>query len=54
MRIIDDDNPKYYVESEEELANIPANAPASTIAECNASDGFKVYMKNEAGEWNQL
>lgn len=54
MRIINKNNLKYYIESEEELADIPINAPAGTIAECNASDGFTAYMKNEAGEWNQL
>ena len=46
--------PSYYIEDESELTNIPSNAPAGTIAECNANDGFKVYMKNEAGDWNEL
>lgn len=46
--------PSYYIEDASELDNIPANAPAGTIAECNADDGFAVYMKNEAGEWNEL
>jgi hypothetical protein len=54
MRIINKNNPEYYIESEAELAEIPENAPASTIAQCNSDDGFKVYMKNEAGDWNQL
>ena len=46
--------PSYYIEDESELTNIPQDAPAGTIAECNASGGFKVFMKNEAGEWNEL
>ena len=47
--------PSYYVESVGELSTIPPNAPAGTIAECNSStDGFKVYMKTEAGAWNEL
>ena len=46
--------PEYYIESAEELANIPENAPAGTIVLCNASDGLAVYMKNEAGEFNEL
>ncbi len=54
MRILNKNNPEYYIESYEELVNIPENAPAGTIAQCNSDDGFKVYMKNEAGDWNQL
>lgn len=46
--------PSYYIEDENELNNIPINAPAGTIVECNASSGFKVFMKNEAGNWNEL
>jgi len=46
--------PSYYIEDENELTNIPQDAPAGTIAECNASGGFKVFMKNEAFEWNEL
>lgn len=47
-------NPQYYVESVEELDNIPTNVPAGTIAIINGSDGLKVYMKNESGNWNEL
>lgn len=54
MRIINPNNPDYYIESESELNEIPKDAPASTIVWCNAEDGFTVYMKNEAGTWNQL
>jgi hypothetical protein len=46
--------PEYYIESATELADIPDNAPAGTIVQCNASDGFTVYMKNEAGDFNEL
>lgn len=46
--------PDYYIESASELDNIPANAPSGTIVLCNASAGFKVYMKTEAGTWNEL
>jgi hypothetical protein len=44
----------YYVESEAELTDIPAEAPAGTIVEVNASTGFKVFMKNSQGEFNEL
>lgn len=44
----------YYIESSGELANIPSEAPAGTIAECNASSGFSIYMKNTSGNWNAL
>lgn len=46
--------PVYYIEDETELTDIPANAPAGTIVECNASTGFKLFMRNEAGEFNEL
>lgn len=46
--------PTYYIEDENELTSIPANAPVGTIVECNASTGFKMFMKNSAGEFNEL
>ena len=46
--------PTYYIESSGELANIPSEAPAGTIAECNASGGFSIYMKNTSGDWNAI
>jgi len=44
----------YYVESDSEIANIPANAPAGTIVEVNESGNFHVKMKMTDGTWNQL
>ena len=56
----------YYIESVDELAQIPANVPAGTIVECNiknpsapvgalSSKGdFKVFMKLTDGTWNEL
>lgn len=46
--------PSYYIEDELELSDIPNSAPAGTIAECNDTSGFKVYMKTENGTWNEL
>lgn len=45
-------NPQYYVESVEELDNIPTNVPAGTIAIVNAEIGVRRYMKTEEGTWN--
>lgn len=47
-------NPQYYIESVEELDDIPENAPPGTVTIINSSDGLKVYMKTESGSWNQL
>ena len=44
--------PQYYVESTEELNNIPENAPPSTIAIVNTEDGVYKYMKSSSGDWN--
>lgn len=46
--------PTYYVESESEMQSIPASAPAGTIVEVNATSGFKVFMKNSTGTFNEL
>lgn len=46
--------PEYYIEDPSELVQIPNNAPAGTTVQCNADDGFTVYMKNEAGDFNEL
>ena len=45
-------NPQYYVESVEELQDIPENAPPSTIAIVNTEDGVYKYMKSSSGDWN--
>lgn len=45
-------NPQYYVESVEELDDIPVNAPAGTIAIVNTNDGVNIYMKTEDNTWN--
>ena len=45
MRILTrNDTLEYYIEDTSELANIPQNAPAGTIVQCNANDGFKILM----------
>jgi hypothetical protein len=49
MRILNDKDPKYYIESEAELDNIPENAPVGTKVLLNAEDDIAVYIKNEAG-----
>lgn len=46
--------PTYYVESDDELSTIPANAPAGTIVEVNELDNFHAVMKMNDGTWNQL
>lgn len=46
--------PTYYVESESEIADIPASAPPGTIVEINSSEGFKIKMKTSTGTWNEL
>lgn len=50
----DKEFPSYYIEDEAELANIPENAPSGTIIECNATSGFKVFMKHSSGVFNEL
>lgn len=45
--------PTYYVESVDELNDIPANEPEGTIAEVLTTDGLKVYMKRTSG-WVEL
>lgn len=52
--IIKDSYPEYYVETLSELDEIPVNAPSGTIALMNGDNGFKVYMKNENGDWKEL
>jgi hypothetical protein len=55
MRILTKNGmPEYYIESESELSSIPVDAPAGTIVQCNESNDFKVYMKQENGEFNEL
>lgn len=46
--------PTFYVESDAEIATIPANVPAGTIVEVNESGNFHVKMKMEDGTWNEL
>ena len=42
---------EWLVESEEELAEIPASAPPGSIAEILTSEGLTIKMKNSQGEW---
>ena len=44
--------PQYYVESVEELDNVPENAPAGTVAIVNTEDCVYKYMKTSSGTWN--
>ena len=46
--------PTFYIEDETELNDIPSDAPAGTIVECNASGGFKLFMKDSQGNFNEL
>lgn len=46
--------PTYYVESDAEIADIPANAPAGTMVEVNETGNFHVKMKRSDGTWNSL
>ena len=52
--IIKNSYPEYYIETIEDLENIPENAPSGTITIMNGSDGLKVYMKTDSGSWNQI
>ena len=52
--VYDSPIPTYYIEDENDLTNIPAEAPAGTIVECNASGGFKLFMKDSQGNFNEL
>lgn len=42
---------EYYVESEEEIAEIPENAPVGSRALILTSNGLTVKMKNSKGQW---
>lgn len=44
----------YYVESDEEINDIPVTEPAGTIATVNESGNFHVKMKRTDGTWNSL
>lgn len=46
--------PTYYVESDDEIANIPANVEAGAIVEVNEPGNFHVKMKLSDGTWNDL
>lgn len=46
--------PTYYVESDEEIAEIPDSAPAGTLVEVNEVGNFHVKMKMKNGQWNEL
>jgi hypothetical protein len=52
--IIANSYPEYYIETTEDLENIPIDAPSGTVAIMNGSDGLEVYMKTDSGSWNQL
>lgn len=41
----------WYCESVSELANIPENVPAGSIAEILTNDGLTLKMKNSSGTW---
>ena len=52
--VYDTNIPTYYIEDETELSSIPSDVPAGTIVECNASGGFKLFMKDSQGNFNEL
>lgn len=41
----------WYCESENELASIPEEVPASSIAVVLTNNGLAVKMKNSSGNW---
>lgn len=42
---------QYYVESEAEISQIPANAPTGSTVLILTESGLTVKMKNSKGEW---
>ena len=42
---------EWLVESEAELAEIPASAPFGSVAMVLTEDGISVFMKNSQGQW---
>lgn len=44
----------FYIESIEELKDIPEDALPGSIAEINIPNDFRVFMKMESGQWNEL
>ena len=42
---------QYYVESEAEIAEIPANAPTGSTVLILNENGLSVKMKNSEGKW---
>jgi hypothetical protein len=45
---------EYYVESESEIADIPADAPAGSTVLILTESGLTVKMKNSKGNWIQI
>ena len=45
---------EYYVESESEIASIPADAPTSSTVLILTESGLTVKMKNSKGDWIQI
>lgn len=50
----DDNIQTYYIEDSSELSSIPADAPSGTIVVQNKSGAFKIYMKTDAGTFNEI
>lgn len=46
--------PVWYVESDDDLANIPDTEPAGTVAEVNETGNFHFSVKQVAGTWNNI
>ena len=44
----------FYVESDEEISQIPSNVPEGTLVEVNETGNFHVKMKRSDGTWNEL
>lgn len=45
---------EYYVESEAEIAKIPATAPVGSHVLILTNDGLVVKMKNSQGNWIEI
>ncbi len=44
----------FYIENENELNDIPKNSTPGTVVMLNSVNGLKVFMKNEAGNFNEV
>ena len=45
---------EFYIENEDELNNVPNNSTPGTVVILNSVNGLKVFMKNEAENFNEV